>query len=696
MQILDIMELDRNSTLRFLIMFLLFFVFSHVEARNLTYEGVNIKFGLDREGYGYFGSRFNPTNAINFTFNGHLYLPEAIRYGNRTFIFKMICERAFANTSITAITLPTTLQWIGESAFENVASLTTIDAKSTNLSIIDEKAFRNCSNLKEFSLPYTIKMIGKMAFQYTPIKSIVNANYTLLDDYSFSNNHEITSVDLSNSSIKIISTSLFENCTKLTNIILPSTLFWIKSFAFARTSIIDVKIPQTLTLMHKFVFTECLNIKHANLENSPIKCVSDGLYANCTNLESVILPKICYWIGAYSFSNTSLKEIFIPNICYNIGEYCFSQCQRLTSVDMSKSVVESLSDGIFYNCTNLVNIKNSPVLQYIGAFPLFNTKVVDLGPLRSLQKLNSSSFVNSMITTLDMINSSIEELPEKLFFEHQHISNISVSNYTKRIGAYAFSGTLMVNITLPLSVSLIGEGVFMNCSNLFFVCLNTTNIQVLMPHTFENCEGLVAVRVPKHLHTLKFAAFRNCTNLECVFGSKRLRIIGPFVFYNCSSLTQVNFSRIAVHYIDESAFEYCRNLTNFTMSYQTIGTGPKAFAHTSIEKIEFFHNIGTFCFAHCTKLVEVNMTRSSATALNSAIFDQCTSLKVVHLPKKITFIGPTVFRGCTSLEKVFHRGTKNIESGDIPNSVKVYVTEDYTCDVFGSHSVIVIERNKIK
>lgn len=652
--------------------------------RSMTYEGVSIKYGIDQGGFAYFGWAEKNRNAVNFSYTGHVDLPEAIVYRNKTIVFKMIKELAFANTKIKSISLPATLQWIARSAFENCTVITSIDASHTNLSMIDRLAFRNCLNLRVFKIPSTVYAIGRSAFENTPIISIANVNYTLIEDFAFSNNSEIVEVDLSASSLMVIGTSLFENCTRLTKIVLPKTVYWIKSNAFARTKIFNLELPQNIQLVHRYVFCGCQSITVANLENYPMKCVADGLYCNCTSLERVILPKMCYWIGPYAFYNTKIHEIQIPNECHTLGAWCFGKCSMLTKIDISETKIEELPNGIFYNCTALKTFKNTPNIKVIGAYALFNTQFTDIGLLRKLEKLDSNSFTNTKIEKVDMINASIKEIPPKLFYRNKYIQEVNLSNYTRIIGDYVFAETNFKTMIMPFNISKMGEGVFQKCKNLVFLFMNTTRILELKAYSFEECPELVTVRVPRYLNTVGKACFKNCPNLECVFGSKRLRMIHAYAFYNCTSIHEVDFTKTQIQYIEESAFENCLNLTRFVMCYSTLGTGPRAFANTKLKYFEFYHNIGTFCFSGCTDLRVVNMSRSPITMLNSAIFDGCTKLEIVHLPRDLTFIGKSVFRGCKNLRLFFFSGTKDVEFAKLPVNSKVYVTEKYNYTSFAS------------
>lgn len=648
-----------------------FLTFSRALERNMTFEGVQIKYGIDTDGFAYFGSASKAQNAINFTYSGAVLLPEGLKYRNRTIKFKMIKEFAFANTKITSISLPATLKWIGRSSFENCVGLTVINASDTNLTMIDRRAFKGCRNLRNIFLPSSVFAFGRSTFEGTLITHIPNLNYTLIEDFSFANNHEIMAVDLSKSSLTVIGESLFENCTKLMTIVLPDSIYYIKSKAFARTSIKSFDLPKNISVIHKYVFCGCKSITSADLSNHPTNCISEGLYCNCTCLEHIVLPKKCYWIGPYSFYNTKIKSISLPKECHSVGEYSFGECRELASADFGQTMIENLTNGLFFNCSKLITFKYPKVIRSIGSYALYNTKFTDIGPLKYLESLDSNSFTNSKIQNVNMINATILTLPSKLFYNNKNIISINISNKTKYIGSYAFSGTLLTTIYIPPNITEFGEGALSFCPKLTHMLLNVTRLLELPKNMFENCFNLSFVRVPRYLNTLGDGCFKNCINLECVYGSRRLKIIGQRSFYNCTSIREVDFSKTEISYIDESAFAFCSNLTRFVMSIYTLGTGPLAFANTGLKSFEFFHNIGTKCLFNCTDLEFVNMSSSTITILNSELFGNCKNLKSVHLPKLVIFIGKSVFRNCPNLHTVYYNGTQPLDLSKLPKNCKV-------------------------
>ncbi len=64
-------------------------------------------------------------------------------------------------------------------------------------------------------------------------------------------------------------------------------------------------------------------------------------------------------------------------------------------------------------------------------------------------------------------------------------------------------------------------------------------------------------------------------------------------------------------------------------------------------------HIHSEAFKNCTNLYSVDWERApEQTAVESSTFMVCTSLKIVHLPNEVGFIGSQAFQGCSSLENI--------------------------------------------
>ncbi|MBR3133683.1 MAG: leucine-rich repeat protein [Clostridia bacterium] len=98
-------------------------------------------------------------------YDDEVIIPETI--GNYT--VKGIDNRAFINnTYIKSVTIPKTVEYIGESAFEGCTNLTKVkfkDIQDSQLFRIDDNAFKDCINLKSIVLPKNLVFINEYVFE---------------------------------------------------------------------------------------------------------------------------------------------------------------------------------------------------------------------------------------------------------------------------------------------------------------------------------------------------------------------------------------------------------------------------------------------------------------------------------------------------------------------------------------------------
>ena len=98
-------------------------------------------------------------------------------------------------------------------------------------------------------------------------------------------------------------------------------------------------------------------------------------------------------------------------------------------------------------------------------------------------------------------------------------------------------------IIIPNSIKLDGEKYTVNA---------------IMPYAFSGCTNLVSVTLPNTITSIGEGTFFNCTGLLSVIIPNTVAFIGKNAFYGCKNLTGVSIPKTAN--IHENAFEGCDNL----------------------------------------------------------------------------------------------------------------------------------------
>ena len=164
-----------------------------------------------------------------------------------------------------------------------------------------------------------------------------------------------------------------------------------------------------MTSIGNFAFRYCTSVPSIDVPDS-VTSIGDGVFDGCTSLASVTIPDGVTNIGWCAFSGTSLASIEIPDSVTSIGVGAFNSCRSLMSIDVAEDNSNySSKDGV-----------------------LFNKDKTEL--IRYPERKTGTEY-----TVPDSVTS---------------------------IGAYAFSGTSLVNINIPDSVTNVYSDAFERCTSL--------------------------------------------------------------------------------------------------------------------------------------------------------------------------------------------------------------------------------------
>ena len=139
------------------------------------------------------------------------------------------------------------------------------------------------------------------------------------------------------------------------------------------------------------------------------------------------------------------------------------------------------------------------------------------------------------------------------------VISVRVKEGVQKIGDGAFyKCTLLKSITLPSTVTEIGDYAFRDCRNLRRVELNE-GLQKIGYRAFPNCTTLESITLPSSVIEIGNSAFCYCSNLREVSFNDGLQKIGDRAFYNCTTLESITLRSTLVQ-IGKEAFRECSNL----------------------------------------------------------------------------------------------------------------------------------------
>ena len=207
----------------------------------------------------------------------------------------------------------------------------------------------------------------------------------------------------------------------------------------------------------------------------------------------------------------------------------------------------------------------------------------------------------------------------------------------------------MTSVTIPNSVSSLGNGAFSDCG-LVSVIFNA-----------DSCIR-AGGRVP---------VFNGCNGLATFIFGNNVKCIPNRLCYGLSGLTSVIINDSVTH-IGNSAFQNCIGLTSVTIPNSVTTIGNSTFNNcstlTSVTIPNSVTTIGDSAFFNCIGLTTITIP-NSVTTIGNYTFDGCRSLTSVTIPNSVTSIGRGAFLKCSfvtclattppninSIESVFRSG----------------------------------------
>ena len=181
---------------------------------------------------------------------------------------------------------------------------------------------------------------------------------------------------------------------------------------------------------------------------------------------------------------------------------------------------------------------------------------------------------------------------------------------------------------------------------------------VIGTEAFYGLEKLKQIDFGNSLEEIGDAAFACCTSLKEIKLPGTITWIGEQAFECCKSLEKVyissGMSSDGIGYIEqicEAAFRHCNSLVDFQCEKRVEDWGREVFSKTAFE--EFV----------CPDMVE------SRIYLSERMFEYCTNLKRIVLPRDLEEIESDAFEGCKRLNEIVKKDEEwqevEIENGAI-------------------------------
>ena len=446
----------------------------------------NISFVVSAEGV------LTEVNGISET-NNVVIIPNEV---NNIEVKEIKKELFLNNTYIEKLVIPETVTTLGYRMCYGCTSLKEVILPD-NISVIPDYAFEKCTLLEKINIPQSLVQIRNDAFSESGIKEFVAPDsFKEIWGYAFKDCKNLEKVDLNKTTS--IGDMSFENCTKLSSIVLPNTLVELGTYVFSGCTLLNnIKMPSNpIEITNTFIYgsgyyndtnnwengilyldnylittnNDLLNQQSINVKEGTIVIAINAFTNNGKKLKSIVLPEGLKIIGSSAFSGLySLSQINIPSSVISIGNNAFGA----TDLYDNRSNWEN---GGFYIDNWLLAVDNEKMTEFsvkegtVGVSDgksdtsLFPTKATSISSLTlpsTLKYIGNRSFARLKITSLELPE-TLETMKEGAFMTCAFLESVNLEDCInlKSIGNQAFSNCAIKEITILSNVLEMGELIF--------------------------------------------------------------------------------------------------------------------------------------------------------------------------------------------------------------------------------------------
>lgn len=509
--------------------------------------------------------------------------------------------RAFYETNLTSVSLPSSVLSVDEYAFERCSSLVSMSAYGLDTNF-RQSVFNQCNNLQSVFISSNLEYSGNNIFSRCQHLYYVHMpNAVKIPNYMFNN---------------CISLSSMPDCQNIYNI---------GEGAFTGTSIQSARISCSVDVS---AFNKCAQLKNVEIYDKyngifSVVNIGENAFQNCDNLSA--------------FSITKNTELCSYDEVRQKNGYPWGIIQTGA---LSASLIRSFSTLAWYTDTtyisNILSICHFDQQQYnqnvqytIQSSDIPLSIDVGNGNYVFLKKLMIGPMVSSIADSafdLEVYNNiSHSQLAEIGFYKHKWSSDSEDTLALKKTGKRSFFGNSnLSSVQLPDEVTCINSKTFYNCTNLSSISLPSA-LTMFGSYIFKNDELLSSIDVPASVKQIGKHTFENCPSLE-------------YAYFNGKSILQLSTMKNSFWDLDYNKIKCEYGMT--TVVYSDGSTKQFAIAK----------NIPPYMFAD-SNIINI-FVGEDIERIDDNAFINCSNLSSVSLWKNIKQISKLAFNNCKSLRRI--------------------------------------------
>ncbi|MBP5151500.1 MAG: leucine-rich repeat domain-containing protein, partial [Lachnospiraceae bacterium] len=444
---------------------------------------------------------------------------------------------------------------------------------------IGDRAFANTSNVTNLKLAGELKYIGDEAFANSFVESINFANVEDIGNRAYKNCTKLKNITLSDATVNI-GTEAFYGCNSLTSLALPQSISYIGPGAFAdctALSSLDLSaINQSNCDIDDFAFYDCIALSNVVFSDK-INRIGNAAFAVNKGVTGTLTS---FTFPDHITGSHSCKIHTASGGVNGIGNFVLAGRTNLRTINMpadyGRTSNVTLPCGVFYNCINLQSVTfpndgggscGNVSFEKVGTGadqrtvfdtiqtqefrvygPATNSAGQIAAPRKSTWGLKSGLGNDIPYIYTDSTGEHVELSQGDYIFiiddkgvllscVYADPQNVPASIDTMTIPTYV-GDTKVTGISSSCFATQEAQELLDRVKNLVF---KDDTISEIAANAFSGCDLLETVTIGNSVQKIGDSAFANCPNLVKVNIGSGVTEIGNGAFKNCNRLTYVKF-----------------------------------------------------------------------------------------------------------------------------------------------------------